>query len=53
MKCVVDMLEIMKKIEENKAILQNLLKNKDNQKTLDKWLKTELAYTSNAIEGKH
>lgn len=45
------MQEIMKKIEENKAILQNLLKNKDNQKTLDKWLKTELAYTSNAIEG--
>lgn len=39
------------KIEENKTILQNLLKNKDNQKVLDKWLKTELAYTSNAIEG--
>lgn len=51
MKYGVNMQEIMKKIEENKAILQNLLKNKDNQKTLDKWLKTELAYTSNAIEG--
>ena len=51
MKFVVDMLKIMKKIEENKAILQDLLENKDNQKTLDKWLKTELAYTSNAIEG--
>ena len=51
MKYEADMQEIMKKIEENKAILQNLLKNKDNQKTLDKWLKTELAYTSNAIEG--
>ena len=51
MKYEVNMQEIMKKIEENKAILQNLLKNKDNQKTLDKWLKTELAYTSNAIEG--
>ena len=51
MKFVVDMLKIMKKIEENKAILQDLLENKDNQKTLDKRLKTELAYTSNAIEG--
>ena len=46
------MQEIRSKIEENKAILQKLLKNKDNQKVLDKWLKTELAYTSNAIEGK-
>ena len=45
------MQEIRSKIEENKAILQKLLKNKDNQKVLDKWLKTELAYTSNAIEG--
>ena len=44
------MQEIRSKIEENKAILQKLLKNKDNQKVLDKWLKTELAYTSNAIE---
>lgn len=45
------MQETRLKIEENKTILQNLLKNKDNQKVLDKWLKTELAYTSNAIEG--
>lgn len=45
------MQEIRLKIEENKAILQTLLKNKDNQKILDKWLTTELAYTSNAIEG--
>lgn len=45
------MQEIKQKIAENKAKLKNLLKNKDNQKTLDKWLKTELAYTSNAIEG--
>lgn len=45
------MQELKQKIIENKEKLQNLLKNKDNQKTLDKWLKTELAYTSNAIEG--
>ena len=30
------MQEIRSKIEENKAILQKLLKNKDNQKVLDK-----------------
>lgn len=46
-----DMQEIRVKIEENKKTLQKLLKNKDNQIILDKWLKTELAYTSNAIEG--
>jgi len=45
------MQEIISKIEKNKAVLQKLLKNKDNQKTLDKWLSTELAYTSNGIEG--
>lgn len=45
------MQEIRLKIEENKILLQNLLQNKDNQKVLDKWLTTELAYTSNAIEG--
>lgn len=45
------MQETRLKIEENKTILQTLLKNKDNQKSLDKWLTTELAYTSNAIEG--
>ncbi len=45
------MKSIRNRIEENKNRLQKLLKNKDNQKVLDKWLKTELAYTSNAIEG--
>lgn len=45
------MLEIRAKIEENRKKLQSLLKNKDNQKALEAWLKTELAYTSNGIEG--
>ncbi len=45
------MQELMQKIEENKQKLQNLLKDKDNLTELNKWLKTELAYTSNAIEG--
>ena len=45
------MQEIRFKIEENRKKLQKLLQNQDNQKVLDKWLKTELAYTSNAIEG--
>lgn len=45
------MQELKQKIAENKTKLNQLLKNKDNQKTLDAWLKTELAYTSNAIEG--
>ena len=45
------MQEIRVRIEENKNTLQKLLQNPDNQKVLDKWLKTELAYTSNAIEG--
>ena len=47
----VSMQEIRFKIEENRKKLQKLLQNKDDQKVLDKWLKTELAYTSNAIEG--
>lgn len=51
MKYEVVMQEIRSKIEENSKKLQKLLQNKDNQKVLDKWLKTELAYTSNAIEG--
>ncbi|MBR1604862.1 MAG: Fic family protein [Alphaproteobacteria bacterium] len=51
MKYGVVMQEIRSKIEENSKKLQKLLQNKDNQKVLDKWLKTELAYTSNAIEG--
>ena len=45
------MQEIKQKISENKAKLNQLLKNKDNQMTLDAWLKTELAYTPNKIEG--
>ena len=36
---------------ELKVKLQNLLKNKDNKIALYKWLRSELAYTSNAIEG--
>ena len=45
------MIEIRSKIEENRKRLLDLMKNKDNQKVLEKWLKTELAYTSNGIEG--
>ena len=45
------MQEIRAKIEENRKKLQQLLQNKDNQKVLEAWLKTELAYTSNGIEG--
>ena len=45
------MQNIRAKIEENRKKLQQLLQNKDNQKVLDAWLKTELAYTSNGIEG--
>ena len=43
--------ELLKSIAENKAKLSKLLKNKDNRDVLYNWLKTELAYTSNAIEG--
>lgn len=45
------MQDIRAKIEENRKKLQQLLQNKDNQKVLEAWLKTELAYTSNGIEG--
>lgn len=45
------MSEILKSINENKKKLSQLLKNKDNRDVLYNWLKTELAYTSNAIEG--
>ncbi len=45
------MSDIRLKIKENNNRLQALLKNKDNRNTLHKWLMTELAYTSNAIEG--
>ena len=42
---------LLLEIQENKSKLQKLLKNKNNKIELEKWLKTELAYTSNAIEG--
>lgn len=42
---------MLNEIKAKKATLSKLLKNKQNQAVLDKWLKTELAYTSNAIEG--
>lgn len=45
------MQDIINKINENRLKLTALLKKKDNQKVLDAWLKTELAYTSNGIEG--
>lgn len=45
------MTDIVKDILSNKAKLSGLLKNKDNRDVLYNWLKTELAYTSNAIEG--
>ena len=41
----------MKDILSNKAQLSKLLKSKDNRDVLYAWLKTELSYTSNAIEG--
>ena len=43
--------KILPQIEENKQKLSKLLNNKNNKTELIKWLKTELAYTSNAIEG--
>jgi Fic family protein len=43
--------ELLKKIEAKKSKLDKLLANKNNRKILNDWLKTELAYTSNAIEG--
>ena len=42
--------KILSQIEENKQKLSKLLNNKNNKTELIKWLKTELAYTSNAIE---
>ena len=43
--------ELLKKISLEQKIINNLLKKANNKKTLIKWLKSELAYTSNAIEG--
>lgn len=45
------MKKILDEIAANKKRLDPLLKNKDNYVVLNKWLKTELTYTSNAIEG--
>jgi len=41
----------LNEIKQHKKKLAVLLKNQNNKKELYKWLKTELAYTSNAIEG--
>jgi len=45
------MQDLLSKIEEHKNKLNILLKNTESVKVLDKWLKSELSYTSNAIEG--
>ncbi len=43
--------KVTKDIETKKIKLNKLLKIENNRKLLNKWLKTELSYTSNAIEG--
>lgn len=43
--------KLLLEIKEHKLKLAKLLKNKNNKNEFEKWLKTELAYTSNAIEG--
>ena len=43
--------KLLSEIREQKLKLEKLLKNKNNKREFEKWLKTELAYTSNAIEG--
>lgn len=45
------MQNLYKKIEQNQQKLAQLLKEPQNIETLNNWLRTELAYTSNAIEG--
>lgn len=45
------MQKLFKEIESNRKHLSELLKLPGNRNVLNKWLKTELAYTSNAIEG--
>lgn len=42
---------MLSEIELTGKILKELLKNKDNKNSLYRWLRSELAYTSNAIEG--
>lgn len=43
--------KILDIIKNRKSKLSSLLENKNNAKVLENWLKCELAYTSNAIEG--
>ncbi|GAB7140776.1 Fic family protein [Deferribacterales bacterium RsTz2092] len=43
--------EVNTNIEQQRKTLTGLLKKTDNEKVLLRWLTTELAYTSNAIEG--
>lgn len=45
------MQKLLEKIKQNQEKLQQLLKNTENTKSMETWLKTELTYTSNAIEG--
>ncbi len=45
------MKSLLDKIAQNKKRLTRLLEIPNNKGIMDKWLKTELAYTSNAIEG--
>ncbi len=45
------MQKLLSEIEENKIKLSNAIKDKNNKNEFYKWLKTELSYTSNAIEG--
>ncbi len=45
------MFELIDKIRENRKKLHSLLSVKENIDTFYNWLKSELAYTSNAIEG--
>ena len=47
----VGMNSILDEIKTNQQKLITLLENPNNKKEMYKWLKTELAYTSNAIEG--
>jgi Fic family protein len=51
MKHGIKMNELLNKIEAKRKKLQRLLVNKNKRKVLTDWLMTELAYTSNAIEG--
>lgn len=45
------MQKLLSETETNREKLRSLLRNKNNKNEFNKWLKTELAYTSNAIEG--